>query len=65
MPNVYIDITAHLESKLSAMSVYTTELCSFPHPRSLEALRARAVYWGSVIGVAAAEPFMLVREIQR
>jgi LmbE family N-acetylglucosaminyl deacetylase len=65
VPNVYVDIADHLESKLNAMAAYVTELRPFPHPRSLEALRARAVYWGSVIGVAAAEPFMLVREIQR
>ena len=65
VPNVYIDITAHLENKLIAMSAYTTELRPFPHPRSLKALRTRAAYWGSIIGVAAAEPFMLVREIQR
>lgn len=65
VPNVFIDITAYLESKLNAMSAYTTELRPFPHPRSLEALRNRAVYWGSVIGVAAAEPFVLVRQIQR
>jgi len=65
MPNVYVDITAHLESKLKAMSAYTTELRCFPHPRSLESLQARAVYWGSIIGAAAAEPFMLVREVQR
>lgn len=63
--NVYVDITDYLESKLSAMSAYATELSSFPHPRSVEALRARAIHWGSVIGVAAAEPFMLIREIQR
>jgi LmbE family N-acetylglucosaminyl deacetylase len=65
VPSVYVDITAHLESKLMAMSAYTTELRPFPHPRSLEALRARAAHWGSVIGVTAAEPFMLMREIQR
>lgn len=65
VPNVYIDITNHLEIKLRAMSAYATELRPFPHPRSLELLRTRAGYWGSVIGVAAAEPFMLVREIQR
>jgi LmbE family N-acetylglucosaminyl deacetylase len=65
MPNVYVDITDYIESKLSAISAYTTELCPFPHPRSAEALRARATYWGSVMGVAAAEPFMLAREIQR
>jgi LmbE family N-acetylglucosaminyl deacetylase len=65
IPNVFVDITEHLDTKLDAMSVYTTELRPFPHPRSLEALRAIALRWGSVVGVAAAEPFMLVREIQR
>jgi LmbE family N-acetylglucosaminyl deacetylase len=62
---VFVDITQHLETKLSAMSAYVTELGAFPHPRSLEALRARATHWGTIVGVAAAEPFMLVREIQR
>jgi LmbE family N-acetylglucosaminyl deacetylase len=65
IPNVFVDITNHLESKLHAMSAYTTELRSFPHPRSLEALRIRAAYWGSIIGVEAAEPFVLVREVYR
>jgi N-acetylglucosamine malate deacetylase 1 len=65
IPNLYVDITPYLEKKLDAMSAYATELLPFPHPRSLEALRMRAATWGSVIGVAAAEPFLLVREIQR
>ena len=65
LPNVYIDISAHLETKLKAMSAYKTELNASPHPRSLEALRARALLWGGVVGVAAAEPFVLVREICR
>jgi LmbE family N-acetylglucosaminyl deacetylase len=64
-PNVYVDITDHIEMKLHAMSAYTTELCSYPHPRSLESLRMRAAYWGGVIGTLAAEPFMLVREVER
>ncbi|AUT00931.1 GlcNAc-PI de-N-acetylase [Nostoc sp. CENA543] len=65
VPNVFVDISSHLENKLRAMSAYKTELRAFPHPRSLEALHTRAGYWGSIIGVAAAEPFMLVREIKR
>jgi LmbE family N-acetylglucosaminyl deacetylase len=65
VPNVYVDITEHLEIKLRAMSAYSTELRPSPHPRSLEALRIRAAYWGSIIGVGAAEPLTLVREIQR
>ncbi len=64
-PNVFVDVSDHLESKLCAMSAYTTELRDYPHPRSLDALRIRAAHWGSVIGARAAEPFMLVREVER
>lgn len=65
MPNVYVDITDHLETKLNAIAAYHLELRPYPHPRSIEALRIRAAHWGSVIGVRAAEPFSLVREIER
>ena len=65
VPNVFVDISAHLEAKLAAMAAYATELRDSPHPRSLEALRHRAAHWGSVVGVPAAEPFQLVREVRR
>jgi len=65
IPNVFVDITGTLENKLEAMSEYSTELRTFPHPRSPEALRSRATFWGSTVGVAAAEPFVLVRQIDR
>jgi LmbE family N-acetylglucosaminyl deacetylase len=64
VPNVYVDISQYLNKKLNAMSAYQTELVNFPHPRSLESLKMRAAYWGSVIGIQAAEPFILVREFQ-
>jgi LmbE family N-acetylglucosaminyl deacetylase len=65
VPNVFVDISPHLDRKLDAMSAYTTELCGAPHPRSLDALRTRAAHWGSIVGVTAAEPFMLIRQIER
>jgi LmbE family N-acetylglucosaminyl deacetylase len=65
VPNLFVDISDHLEAKLQAMAEYPSELREAPHPRSLEALRSHAAHWGSVIGVTAAEPFMLVREILR
>ncbi len=65
IPNVFVDIADHLETKLQAMEEYPTELREPPHPRSLQALRSHAAYWGSVIGTTAAEPFMLVRELVR
>jgi len=65
VPNVFVNITSYLEKKLKAMSSYYTELLPFPHPRSLEALQNRAAHWGSIMGVKAAEPFILVREFKK
>ncbi|MFO0549226.1 MAG: PIG-L deacetylase family protein [Polyangiaceae bacterium] len=62
-PNVFIDISAHLEKKLEAMSCYTSELRPAPHPRSTEALRDRAAYWGQIITRRYAEAFVLAREV--
>jgi LmbE family N-acetylglucosaminyl deacetylase len=60
-PNSFVDITETLDAKVAAMACYDSELRTEPHPRSLEALRTRAAYWGSVIAMSAAEPFMLLR----
>ena len=63
-PNVFVDITRTLETKIAAMECYETEARRFPHPRSPEALRALATRWGSVVGCAAAEAFELVRSVR-
>ena len=63
IPNVYIDITNTLDTKLAALSAYASELKEYPHPRSLEMLKTLAQKRGSEVGIAAAEAFMLVREI--
>lgn len=64
-PNYFVDITGTIDRKLKAMACYAAELRAAPHPRRLEALLARAAYWGQVAGCHYAEPFMLVREIVR
>lgn len=46
------------------MAEYKSEVRSFPHPRSPEALRATASKWGSALGVKAAEAFQLIRMIK-
>lgn len=63
-PNVFIGIEATLEKKIKAMELYESEVRSFPHPRSSEALRLFAKRWGSVAGLEAAEAFELIREIR-
>ncbi len=63
VPNVFVDVTATLEKKLAAMACYESELRPYPHPRSLEALRARAAYWGQVVTRPYAEAFVLARRV--
>ncbi len=63
VPNVFLDITQVMTKKLEAMSAYQGELRQFPHARSLPSMEARAKAWGSQVGVEAAEPFVLLREI--
>lgn len=63
-PNVFVDISATLETKIQAMALYESETQPFPHPRSTEALRAIARRWGSVVGCNAAEAFELIRAVQ-
>ena len=60
-PNVFVDISATLETKIQAMQIYESEARTFPHPRSSEALQSIAKRWGSAVGVEAAEAFELVR----
>jgi len=61
-PNVYIDISGHLEKKLEIMHLYDGELAAPPFPRSAEAVRALAALRGSAAGCGAAEAFMLLKE---
>lgn len=62
-PNLFVDVSEHLETKLAAMACYGSELRDYPHPRSITALRERSAYWGSRVGLPAAEAFQLLREV--
>lgn len=62
--SVFVDIAAGLEKKITAMQCYDSERRDPPHPRSPEVLRATALRWGSVAGVAAAEAFELIRSLR-
>ncbi len=64
VPNVFIDISAHLETKLQAMQMYASQVQPFPSERSEEALRALATLRGATVGRYAAEAFCLIRQIQ-
>lgn len=66
-PNVFVDISQTLETKLAAMSCYgdtfESEIKQYPHPRSLAALDLYARHRGVMNGVHAAEAFMQVRHV--
>ncbi len=64
MPNVYVDISDTLESKLTALSFFETQLSDFPDARSIEAIEALAKYRGALMHLKAAEAFMLIRELK-
>jgi LmbE family N-acetylglucosaminyl deacetylase len=65
IPDTWVDISGTLQRKLDAMACYETEVCEYPHPRSLEALRVRAAHWGNQVVAVAAEVFMTVRTVFR
>jgi LmbE family N-acetylglucosaminyl deacetylase len=60
-PNVFVDVAKTLETKIQALAIYESEGRPFPHPRSAQNLRAAAQHWGSLAGMTAAEPFVLLR----
>jgi len=62
-PNVFIDISDHLEAKLDAFACFASQLRPFPDERSLETLRALGLVRGSTVTRSAAEAFMLIREV--
>jgi LmbE family N-acetylglucosaminyl deacetylase len=63
LPNVFVDISLHLETKQAAMRAYKSQLKSFPNPRSAENIEALARLRGATVQVPAAEAFILIREI--
>jgi len=64
LPNVWIDISKHLEKKLEALNCFRSQICSAPHARSIEAIRALAIFRGAQAGVPASEAFVTVRIIR-
>jgi LmbE family N-acetylglucosaminyl deacetylase len=63
-PNVFYDISAQLEKKMAIMDLYASEMAPPPFPRSASAIRSLAIVRGASCGCAAAEAFMLLREIR-
>lgn len=64
LPNFFVDISAHLESKMQALEAYAVEMRVPPHSRSMEHIRCLARHRGNCVGVDAAEAFMVMRVLR-
>jgi LmbE family N-acetylglucosaminyl deacetylase len=63
-PDTYFDISDTIELKLKAMKKYASELCEYPHPRSLEGIDLNAKYQGMRVGKEYVEAFESVRVLK-
>jgi len=63
-PDIFFDISDTIDLKVEAMKIYDSELCQYPHPRSLEGIELNAKYQGMRVGKKAVEAFRSVRVIK-
>lgn len=64
LPNIWIDISQTLETKLAALSCYKSQMRKFPDVRSVEAIEALARLRGAQMSMHAAEAFVLIRRLE-
>ena len=63
VPNVFIDISSDLETKLRALACYESQMSPFPHFRSIDAVEHQARWRGAQAGMHAAEAFVTIRQL--
>jgi len=63
-PNRFVGIERTLKLKLDALRAYQAEMRDFPHSRSYETVEMLAKLRGSAVGLAAAEAFTVLREVE-
>lgn len=63
IPNVFVDISEHMEKKVEIMKIFESEIAPHPFPRSERNLRALATFRGAAAGCNYAESFVLLKEI--
>lgn len=62
-PEVFVDITDHLDTKQEALAAYVTQARPSPHIRAPEAVEALACLRGKEIGVTFAEAYKVLRSV--
>ncbi len=61
IPNLFVDISAHIGSKMQALEAYALEMREIPHSRSMGHIQSLTKHHGYCVGVDAAEAFMVMR----
>ena len=61
-PNLYISVFDVWQKKIKALEAYEKEIGKFPHPRSVESLKALAIKRGAESGLKYAEAFMIIKK---
>jgi LmbE family N-acetylglucosaminyl deacetylase len=64
-PNLFMDISTTLSTKLAAYGRLTTETRPWPHARSQAAIEHRARSRGASVGLPAVEAFMQMRSVRQ
>ncbi|MFN4280628.1 PIG-L deacetylase family protein [Thermosynechococcus sp.] len=63
-PNMYSLLSEkHISAKIEALKCYSSEIRSYPHPRSIEGVECLAKWRGLQVGCNYAEAFQVVRRI--
>lgn len=64
-PTRFVDISSVLSRKMSALQAYSFDMRPEPHARSMAAVESLARRRGASVGLAAAEAFAVLRQIER
>ena len=64
-PDIFVEVSAQVKSKLEALNAYNFEMRDFPHPRSERAIRALLDWRGSNAGLLQAEAFVQLSRVIR
>jgi N-acetylglucosamine malate deacetylase 1 len=65
VPTDFLDISGYIDRKAKALEQYTDEIRPWPHPRSVEGIKALARWRGAQSGTDAAEAYRLIRRVRR
>ncbi len=60
-PHLFIDISAHIDAKISAIAAYDSQVSQRAYLKE-DLIRATARYWGRFAGYVLAEPMEVVRQ---